>query len=542
MIKNFFARSITIILLISLMISHASLLTPSAGVQDVHAAAPNINVITGLFRSIAALNKRNQVYAEARATAAEINAYYDAQIATAQRLRQEQIAAAISGGKNPQIVRSYIRVDAALEQERRAMIQMIEAEKNRARQEFNRSLANEIKNVLFASPGGQSILTDIRSTIKNTRAAAAALQAAANANSPTELLTEALTNRIGDNQIKRELAATLGSQLGNKIDRALGGAITRLEHAITDIKNELGQAINVLDDLEASVAQQQEQVRSPVSAVGNSTMASNFNPINPNSVGLDVASFAYTIATERSGNLRPGETRQSMYDQIRTTLQNAILTNTMNTLLGDQVGEIYCLVVSLADYQQAATTLGIDTQEPQNPEEARYLVCYDVATNEPKVARLLESKFTAETTEEESEETPTVETGDISGCLVDPSDYSYGHAEIKENNCTDPARCTGCVGKFVIQNDSDQVIHFYHYYYQNFSTPNFDDWKTGHYPIKPGEQWEEHESIDNRWKQGIMYRSGVVKILLIRNSPECRSFSEAQLNAYAITIEPFSCE
>jgi hypothetical protein len=359
--KPFLVKLMTVTLVVCLLGSHAAVLIPSVRVLNVQAATPNINVITGLFRSISALNKRNQVYAEARATAEEVNAYYDAQIATAQRLRQEKITAAASGGKKDPFIRSYIRATAALEQERRAMIQMIEAEKNRARQEFNRSLANEIKNVLFSSPGGQSLLNNVRDTIQNTRAAAAALQAAANAGNPSALLTEALTNRIGDIQITRDLAATLGSEVGNKIDRALGGAIIKLEQAINDIQAELGQAIAVLDDLDASVAQQQEQVRSPVSPVGNSLLNSSIIPINQNSAGLDVAAFAFMIATERSGNQQPGETRQTMYDQIRGSLQTAILSETMSNLLGEQVGEIYCLVVSRADYQQAATTLGIDT-------------------------------------------------------------------------------------------------------------------------------------------------------------------------------------
>lgn len=124
--KPFLVKLMIVTLVVCLLGSHAAALIPSVRVLNVQAAAPKFNVITGLFRSISALNKRNRVYAEARATAEEVNAYYDVQIATAQRLRQEKIAAAASGGKKDPFIRSYIRATAALEQERRAMIQMME--------------------------------------------------------------------------------------------------------------------------------------------------------------------------------------------------------------------------------------------------------------------------------------------------------------------------------------------------------------------------------------------------------------------------------
>jgi len=168
-------------------------------------------------------------------------------------------------------------------------------------------------------------------------------------------------------------------------------------------------------------------------------------------------------------------------------------------------------------------------------------VCYDVATNEPKVARLLESKFTAET-EPESEETPTAEVEDLSSCLVDPGDYSYGYADIQRHDCTDPARCTGCGGTFYVQNDSDQVINLFHHYYQDYSTPNSDAWTVGYQPLQPGERWEQSVSISNRWKQGITYRSSVVQILLTQNRRDCTVFTEAQMNTYAIRIDPLPCE
>ena len=418
--KPSFFRLMTIILVLSLFTRHTAILMPSNGVKDVQAAAPNINVITGLFRSISALNARNRIYSEANATAAEVNAYYDAQIATAQSLRQERISAVTSGEKTPASILAYIRASAALENERQAMLQMIEAEKNRARQEFNQSLSNEIKNTLLASPGGQTILTDVRSTIRNTREAAVALQSAANSNSPTRLLTEALANRLGDSRITQELAQTLGSDVGNNIDRALGGAITKIEDALDDIKVELGQAIAVLDELDASVAQQQEQVRSPVSPVGNSPLTSIITPINHDSVGVDVTAFAYTVAADRAGNLEPGATRASMLDQIRSVLLQSWFNELMDNVDDLRPGFVYCRNVTVDVYEVAASGLGMAVQIAKDPDQARYLVCYDIQTDQPVLASISGEILTAEdegiedTNIEEGNDDVVVETDPLS--------------------------------------------------------------------------------------------------------------------------------
>lgn len=548
--KKKFAKSLVITIIVSFLVGHIALAVPSSGVSEVQAATPNINIITGLFRSFSALNKRNRVYAEARSTAQEVNAHYDAQIATAQRLRQELISQAVQGEKNRTFVRSYVRATAALQEERRALLYLIELEKNKARQEFNRRLGNEIKNILLSSPGGNSILSNVKDTIQKTREAAAAVQAAANIGDPAALLTQVLTDKLGDTQTVRNLAQELGSDIGNKIDRALDGAITKIDHALSDIKNEMGDAIALLDSLEQDLAQAQNQIRYPVSPTGNNSPDSIRNGVDHNNVWLDVTALAYTIASERSGNLQPGETRLSMYDRIRSSLQMANLTNTIHTLLGEGVGNIYCIAVSRADYETAAYALGAEVQVAQDPEQARYMVCYDVETNEPKVARMLESKFTA-ATEESSDEgeqsvdqeaTAEPETMDLSACFAYPGDYSWGYDDIERHDCLDLSRCTGCGGTFFVQNNSNEDLQFKHYFYQNFSTPNFDGWKQGYQTLQPGERWETDVSISNRWKEGITYRSSVVKIALIIPYTECLALSDAQLDSYAIPIDPLPCE
>ena len=69
------------------------------------------------------------------------------------------IARVQSGELSARFINSYIRVEAALEAEREAAIQMIEAEKNQARINFNKTLVNEIKNVLLSSSGAQRLIS-----------------------------------------------------------------------------------------------------------------------------------------------------------------------------------------------------------------------------------------------------------------------------------------------------------------------------------------------------------------------------------------------
>ena len=530
-------KLVTILLLLTILLMDVSSLLPSGSVSTVEASLPNVNVVTGLFRTLSAIKKRNQVYGEARATSSEINAYYDAQIATAQRLRQEKISQAAAGGDNPAFIRSYIRVSAYLDEERRAMIEMVEGEKNDARRKFNRALANEIRRILLASPGGQSIISDIRNTIANTRRAAVAVQSAVSGGKPSNILANLLNDKVGDIQIVRNLAQDLGSKVGSQIDRALGGLITKIESALSDVEGGLGEAVNLLDNFDAVIAQQQNQTRAPVSLVGNNR-GDGVIPVDQGNAGVHIASIAFGIAGDRAGHLRPGETRQTMINRIRETLQESVLTGMMTSLLGAQEGEIYCLVTSRGVYEQACASLGTAIQEASNPEQARYLVCFDTQTNEPKLARLLESKFTQETEDEVEEEDLA-----FASCFLGTESISWGYESVRRNDCTDPARCTGCLGTFVLENTSDRTVILKYYYFNNFSTPGQDGWIPQAVVIEPGQRWEHEVGLENRWKTGMTYKKYVLKVVIYLNSSDCNlNYSEKQLEIFAIPIEPMPCE
>ena len=398
-------KVIVLQLIVTLVIVNVSPPLPYNTIKDVQASPFGINIVTGFFRTLSALNQRNRVYGEARVTAQEINAYYNERITKADEILQEMISKTASGEQNPALIRSYIRVKASLEQERQYGIQFIENEKNKARQQFNQRLANEIKRVLLASPSGQSILVRIRETIQATRHAAVAVQVAAGENKPSTMLNDALNDRLGDIQIIRNLAQELGSKVGSRIDRTLGGIITKFENALSGVENEMGQAISVLDSLDATVAHVQNQDANPVSTSGNNII-DNLIPTNSTNASYDVAAAVFAISAENSGALPPGETRQSMIDKIR----NALLQETLNDLLSHvfdaEKGTFFCVVTNQASYDSACGQLGITPQQAKDPEKAVYLVCYDTQTKQVKFTRLLEQKFVFE---EEPPEEPTVQ-------------------------------------------------------------------------------------------------------------------------------------
>ncbi len=382
-------RLITLTLVLALLLTAAPAPQPFAGVERVEAAFLGPNAVLGLFRIGGALGQRNRVYREAGATAAEINTYYDGLIARAQSVRQGYITGATTGERAPQFAPAYTRVEAALQAERRAAIQMIEAEKNQARRDFNRKLGKEIANILIASPGGQRIIGQIRETIKGAQEAAIAVRVAANEGRPIEALGNALAKQAGDMRIAQEAARALGSAVGHGLDRALGGAIGKVERAIDDIQAEMGAAIDVLDEMDATVGRYDGQERRPVSLVEDDTVIGKLIPVDRSHPVVDVAASAYAGASALAGALDPGTSRGAMRDRIRGALLDERLSGIRNLAAGSGAGQSYCSAVGRGEYEAAARALGQTPQTASDPEQAVYLVCYDVQTRAPQYARLL---------------------------------------------------------------------------------------------------------------------------------------------------------
>jgi hypothetical protein len=65
------SRLVTAALVVLLLMTDAAALLPGSTPPGAHASFPGLNIIVGLFRTGAALHRRNEVYREAGATAEE---------------------------------------------------------------------------------------------------------------------------------------------------------------------------------------------------------------------------------------------------------------------------------------------------------------------------------------------------------------------------------------------------------------------------------------------------------------------------------------
>jgi hypothetical protein len=406
------SRLLILLLLSILLFSEAAVLLPMGGVEPAQAASP-ANVIFGLFRGIGALKRRNRVYREARATAGEINAYYDTLIAQTTETRRAAVAQ-IASGKDASgepidagdygMARAYVRLEATLEAERRAAIAMIEGEKNQARKDFEQALVKEIVNILVASPGGQRIIGQVRETLGGAREAAVAVQVALEGGKPIEALQEALVKKVGDFPLAQAAARELGSAVGHGVDHALGGALTKIEDGLNNLQDGLWEGIDLLDNLDAEVARHDQGEKQPVSLVEDNSLIGAIIPVGRDNPVADVVASAYAGATEIAGALGPGETRSTMRDRIRGALQGDRMKDIETIKTGTASGQTYCTSVGRGTYEVAAGALGQTPGTPVDPESAVYMVCYDIQSQMPVLARIMGGGMEEKEEEEESTE------------------------------------------------------------------------------------------------------------------------------------------
>ena len=391
------SRLLILLLVSILLFSEAAVLLPMGGVEPAQAASP-ANAIFGFFRGLGALKRRNRVYTEARATAGEINAYYDTLIAQTAETRHaaiEQIASGKDASGNPidagdyRMARAYVRLEATLKAEQRAAIAMIEMEKNQARKDFEKALVKEIVNILVASPGGQRIIGQVRETIGGAREAAVAVQAALEGGKPIEALQEVLVGKVGDFPLAQAAARQLGSVVGHGLDRALGGALTKIENGLNNLQDGLWEGIDVLDGLDAQVARHDQGEKQPVSLVEDNSLIGAIIPVGRDNPVADVVASAYAGATEIAGALGPGETRSTMRDRIRGALQGDRMKGIEQIKSGTALGQTYCTSVGRGPYEVAAAALGQTPGTPTDPESAVYMVCYDIQSQMPVLARIM---------------------------------------------------------------------------------------------------------------------------------------------------------
>lgn len=389
MSKKTCIRVTGIVLIVLILFVDVAVTLPAGGITPVDAGGPGPNVIVGLFRAFGALSRRNRIYREARATSQEINAYYDQLIDKTSSQRQELIQQAIAGEKPPEFVRSYVRLEAVLEAERAAAIEMVEQEKNQARINFEQTLVREFTRILIASPGGQKIVRDVRDTIARAREAAVAVQTALEGGKPIEALAESLAREVGDIPVIQEVAKELGSMAGQQLDQALGGVLTQLEDTVTNMQGGMGEAISKLDEIDGQVARYDGTKRTPISLLEDGSLVGEILAVDQTNAAVDVVASAFAGAAEIKGLLEEGTSRETMKDRIRSALMADRLVGLANLKQGMIAGEAFCAAVGMGEYQVAAAQLGKQAQDAAEPENATYLVCYDLQTGLPVYASIL---------------------------------------------------------------------------------------------------------------------------------------------------------
>ncbi len=397
------SRMLILLLVLMLLFSNVVVLRPIGGVDSAEAAGP-VNILFGLFRAGKALEARNEVYKEARATSAEINAYYDRQIETARESRNDII-------QNPKFVvdkktgekvrsvlqarmaRSYIRMEATLKAERKAAIAMIEAEKKKAKQEFEKKLSGVLISMGASTSGGQKIIGQIRDKLGEVRKAAVAMQTALEGGKPIEALQAALLKEAGDSPVLQAAARKLGSAIGHGLDHALGGLLTKIEKAIKDMQGGLSEVVAAVGKVEAEVDRHANRDRQPTTLIEDSRLMGKIRPVDRENPVLDIAAIAFAGAAEISGKLQSGETRGTMRERIRSTLITDRLEGIKNVKSGTLSGQFYCTEVGRLSYEAASEKLGNSPESVKDASTAIYIVCYDIQSQEPVYTKVYRSGY-----------------------------------------------------------------------------------------------------------------------------------------------------
>lgn len=432
----------------------------AAAPQAAEAQTPLVNAGLGFVNVIAAGARRRGTYIAADQNQRDFNRYYDSLRDTA---RTQLVSGELSSLRNTQSglqhVRTgaYVKVYEATRAEQDAVTRAIEAEKNEARLNFNRTVVRELTDVIIRLPGAQQILSDVRETIANLRAAVIALQSAIAAGRPFDQLREALANQVRDSAYMQDHVRYLGTMLGQDLDRAMGGAITRVDHALERAQEEMAAATTGLDQIDAQVAAL--SIDSANVAPGDQTGSGSTlrAPDGLNAV-LDAASNAIAFLGLIQGSR--GTTRDEMYQEIRSQMQQEHNVELLNAAM--TVRLITCTGVGRSEYEVAMGMLGRPPGTVPDPEHAAYIVCTDRESGQPVHAYLVGGGVKATATPDER--TPTAEAVIPVGTYIGTTTYPdtitpENLGTVSENTITVTVDPHGIVtGSMLVTRDRSEVI------------------------------------------------------------------------------------
>lgn len=236
----------------------------------------------------------------------------------------------------------------------------------------------QLQELVIRLPGAQQILGEVRSVISSMRTTVTALQTAAASNQPLDVLTQRLAEQVSSSTIVQDRVRNLGSVVGPDLERALGGALTQVNNAIEDVNREANQAVELLDGMDAQVAEL-DLSRAQAAEGDRRVGPLNIRLTNRATAALDEASQALAFLSVAQS---PGGTaREQMYEQIRQDLLNERNATLLDA--AQHVSQAECTGVGRGEYEVAIGILGKSPETAADPAKATYMVCSDRDTGQP---------------------------------------------------------------------------------------------------------------------------------------------------------------
>jgi hypothetical protein len=384
-----------------------------------HAQVLVVNVVGGLAHLLSAGARRRGTYIAADQTQQDFNRYYDSLRNTARtQLVSGELQSLRSTSSGLQAVRvgAYVKLDAALRAEQAAVTRAIEAEKNEARRNFNRTVVQTLTNLVLSTPGAQQLLGQVRTVLSNLRASVVALQSAIAAGRPFEAIREQLASQVQSSAEVRNLVRNLGTMAGQQLDQAMGGALTRMDQALSQAQQEMEAAATSLNSLDAQVAAL-STARPNVLTSDRTGLPFNIRMTDRANAALDAASSAIAFISGLQGS--HGTTRDEMYQQIRSQMLQEHNAGLLHPLMS--VRTVTCTGVGRGEYEVAMGMLGRTPATVLDPEDAAYIVCTDRESGQPVRAYIVGGGI--EPTATPGEGTPTAEPNIPAGTYTGTTTY-----------------------------------------------------------------------------------------------------------------------
>jgi hypothetical protein len=229
-------------LLATLMLGPAA---PSVAAAPPHAGLSPVVPVLSIFSALAA---RNRNYRTAEEFIQDRNAYYDSLRATARKQLLERDISTL----RPSQVAAYIKLVAAIEQERAGTLAVAESFKKATRQEFQHDLQGAITSALLGSGPAQRLVSVLKSGIHSAKDAIDAAIKNLSGESGGAFAEVAKVKRVAERV--KAVASNIGGPTGAAL-RKIASSILKTTDKVDLIEADLQKAASDLDDLLGNVSE-----------------------------------------------------------------------------------------------------------------------------------------------------------------------------------------------------------------------------------------------------------------------------------------------